>query len=567
MLRLLLNLILLPLRILGLFYYQILAPFRKGDHAFIEVPSRFSESRKSAILELISGREQGNIFYPFFLKHLLSILENPFIKRVSFNLGRIEFGYGELEEILRIIQKMNQKGIQTCGFALTGDLKTLFFLSYMKERYTSINSEFYPILPSAEVFFFKGLLKKLGVEVESFASGKHKSLGETFTRESFSPEARTNLESLLKSVKETLLTKLNENFPCNWEEVLTPILSGEKLLQIGFFKEVLDEEDFRENLAYKDYKKPQESKKKEDFTPISYSSILFFANKKRFKLLKKKKSTIAIVALHGEILEGRKEEQELKEGSIHAYPVINMLRELRQDSNIKAVVLEIDSPGGSAFASNLIYQEIKKLSMEKKVYAYMRNISASGGYFLACGCHKIYSHPLCITGSIGTVMLKPELSGLYKKLGITKERIGFYPKRDLLSESGKLSKETRDFLKHEIERVKNIFYSIVCENRKFSLKEMEIKGGGRVFSGRQGLELGLLDSLEGFLFLLQKIEEEIGEGELGWEYIMPVFSIRSLFRDWNFWKYKNPLQQVMSQFSRVESLYYSGFGFSIRSIL
>lgn len=570
MIRFLLNIILFPFRVLGFLYYQVATPFRKGDHVYIEIPTRFSESRKTALLELLAGREQVNYLYAFFLRDLLAILENPFIKKVSFNFGQIEFGYGELEEIIQIIQKMNQRGIQTAGFALTGDLKTLLLLSYMKERYTGINSEFHPILPSSEVFFFKGLLKKIGIEIESFASGRQKALGEAFTREKFSPEARANLESLLNSLREILLTQLNKNFPCNWLEILTPILSAEKLLQIGFFHGILNEGEFQENLAYNNYKKPSEQEKKEkDYTPMTLSSVIFFANKKRFRFFKKKKTTIAIVALRGEIYEGKKEEKELKEGSIHAYPIIYLIRELRQDPNIKAIILEIDSPGGSAFASNLIYQEIKKTNSEKKVYAYLRNVAASGGYFIACGCEKIYSHPSCITGSIGTIILKPELSGLYKKLGITKERIGFYPKRDLLSEYGKLSKESRAFIKNEIERVKNIFYDVVCENRKFSEKEMEKKGGGRVFSGKQGFELQLIDSLDGLLALLEKVEEEIGEGELSWEYIVPVFSFRSMFKDWNSFVslQKHPIQQVLPKFPKIETLYYSGFGFNIRSIL
>lgn len=566
MIRFLLNLIFFPFKILGFLYYQISTPFRKGDHVFIEVPSRFAESRKTAFLELISGKEPTYL-YAIFLKDLLEILENPYIKKVSFNVGNIAFGYGELEEILRLVERMNQKGIQTSGFAFTGDLKTLLFLSYMKERYTALHSEFHPILPSSEIFFFKGLLKKLGVEVESFASGKQKSFGEVFTREKFSPEARKNLEELFRSLKAILLTRLKQNFSYDWEKILTPILSGDTLLEIGFFHGILHEEEFQENLAYADYKRPQkEEEKKEDYKPISLSSVNFFARKKRFRFFSKKLPAVVILSLQGEILEGKKEEKELKEGSIHAYPVIHTLRELRKDSDVKVIILEIDSPGGSAFASALIYQEIKKLSAEKKVYAYMRNISASGGYFLACGCEKIYTHPLCITGSIGTVILKPELSGLYKKLGITKERVEFYPKRDLLSEYGKLSQESREFILKEIERVKNIFYDVVRENRKFSSEEMEFRGGGKVFTGQKGLELGLADSVDGLVPLLEKIQEELGMGELRWEYIVPVFSFKSLFKNWSSWAgwSKSPLSEILNRISKVETLYYSGFGFYLR---
>jgi protease-4 len=167
---------------------------------------------------------------------------------------------------------------------------------------------------------------------------------------------------------------------------------------------------------------------------------------------------------------GNKSEEDLKEGNIHAYPVIELLRSWTERDEIKVIIFEIDSGGGSAFASELIYREIKKLKVNKKIYAYFQNISASGGYYIGCAADEIISSPYCITGSIGTVLVRPNLKGLYDKLELSKDRIEFYPGREIFSEYGKLTSYSKNFLNEEIERVKNQFYNVVCLSRNKEIK-------------------------------------------------------------------------------------------------
>jgi len=553
------NFILLPIRLIIYLYYWIFSYLKKGEHVYVEVPSSFQEYRKTFLLELISGKEGSPLFLQF-IEDLRLILESKHIKKVSFNVNQIEYGLAELQEICRLVEELQKKGIHTSGFSQSGDLKTLYFLSFLDERYCAENAEFFLLLPSVESFFFKGTLSKLGIEVENFASGKYKSLAEMFTREKFSKEAKENITSLIQSIKSNLLKTIKKKSNLNLENI-HPILTGKYLFDKGFFKGFLDEEDFKENLQYKDYKKPEKDNflQEPDFTVTTLSSLYFIERKKKYKFFRKRQNKIAIVCLKGEIVEGKREENELKEGSIHAYSTIKMLKEIRKDDSIKGVILEIDSPGGSAFASDLIYREILKLKSTKKTYAYLKNVAASGGYYIALACEKIFTNPYCITGSIGTVVIRPNLAGLYKKLGITKDRIEFYPTREIFSEFGKLSLEAKKFLTSEIERVKDIFYNVVCTNRNFSREDMEQRGGGRVFSGEEALKWKLVDSTSGFLSAIVELEKELGLGEMRWEYDVPTYSIRSMLKSWkNFTRFsKNPLEYVISNISIDRLEYYS----------
>lgn len=563
------NLILFPFRAIHYLYYSVLAPFKKGDHVYIELPGYFLESRKTPMLEFLSGRDSSPLFIHV-IQDLRRIAKAGYIKKVSFNVNQIHYGFAELEELCLQVQELRESGIRTVGFSQAGDLKTLYFLSCLDERYCAENSEFHVLLPSVESFFFKGALKKAGIEVENFASGKYKSFAEMFTRESYSKEARENVIHLIRSIKNQILSKIKEKTNLDLHDSI-PILTGKTLLERSFFKGFLEEEDFYENRMYEDYKKPpeKETEKEPDYKPTSLSSIYFIQRKKKYKFFKKKSNRIAIVSMKGEIVEGKREEYDLKEGSIHAYPIIGLLKELRKDDSIKGVVLDIDSPGGSAYASDLIYKEILRLKSSKKVYAYMKNVSASGGYYLSVACEKIYTNPYCITGSIGTVMIRPDFSGLYKKLGITKDRIEFYPTREIFSEFGKLTRESKKFLTEEIDRVKNIFYDVVCTGRNLSRDELEERGGGRVFSGQDSFQWRLSDSTSGFVKTILDLQKELGYSEMSWDYIVPTYSVRTMMKNWKSLVQisENPIDFVLDNLPRRGMEYRSDLGKIVSKIL
>ncbi|MCE9500801.1 MAG: S49 family peptidase, partial [Leptospira sp.] len=207
MIFLIIQVLLLPVRLIQFLYYQLFGFFKKGEYLYIEVPHKFSSVRKTTLMRLITSDEDPPSLVDF-LNDLKLISENRFIKKVFFMIDRIDFGLAELKNITDGIEKIRKSGKKTAGFCETGDLKSIYLLSSMEERYTSESGEFQSILPSAESFFFGKLAKKAGIGVESFASGKYKSFAETFSRDSFSKEAKANLSDLIKSVRSQLVRQI-----------------------------------------------------------------------------------------------------------------------------------------------------------------------------------------------------------------------------------------------------------------------------------------------------------------------------------------------------------------------
>ena len=518
----------LPFRFLYFLFLSFRYKIQKKSSYYIEIPTHFSSSKKSPILELLSS-ESENLHYIDFLKQLELIKNSDKIETLAFLCDRMDYGLSELQEIGSLIEEIGKSGKKTRGYAISGDLKTLYLLSFAQERYTLETGEFTFFFPAIESIFFGKFLKSWGIEIEAFTSGKYKSFAEPFQRDKFSPSARENLTNLILSLKEQIQENLFKNTGLNWLEIQRPIMNSAYLKELGFIKDFTDEEEFRKfhNLPIigGNTENIKEAK------PISSKVLLRNNRYKNFQFFPNKKNTIAILPLKGNINIGKREEAELKEGSIHAYPVIKKLKNLAERDEVKIVVLEIDSGGGSAFASELIYREIKNLSKKKNVYAYFQNISASGGYYIGCGAVHIGSSPFCITGSIGTVLVRPNLKGLYNKLQLNKDRIEYYPGREIFSEYGTLTDYSKKFLKEEIERVKYQFYKVVCESRKITIDDLEPKAGGRVFTGAQFFNQSMVDSISGLWEYLNNIVNKENIKDFEFEYFIPFYNFKTFIKN------------------------------------
>lgn len=515
-----------PLQLWRLLSWRI----RRGNHYYLEIPSNFSSDRKSFFVRLFMGKEEP----PFLLDFLLglnALSKVPGLKKVSFHISDPEYGFGEVWNICEGIRMLNDKGIATSGFCLGGGTKALLLLSHCQKRYSSSASEFFPILPSAEPFFFGATAKKLGVGVEAYASGAFKAFGETFQRTSFSGPAKKNLESLIGDQTDLLREGFSKSSGLNLTVLEEPLLNSEKLKSVGFLADLIEEDEFEENPLFESYKKEEENQKP-DYKALSPKGFRLHTKIRNFSWISKTLPAVIVLPMQGNILPdlGRGEEFRSRQVTFRNYR--EMLKELKEDSSVSAVVLEINSPGGSALVSELLYREIKKLSEKKPVITYVTNVAASGGYYLACGTKEIHGTPFSVVGSIGAVMLRFELKGLYEKLGIKKEKIGFYPYREILSEYGKLSKKSEDYLRKEVLRSRDLFYSRVTEARKTTSKELESKWGeGRVFIGETFRKAGFLDSCESILEILQRIKNDLGAEKIDVRYLPGTYNWKDFLQD------------------------------------
>jgi protease-4 len=267
------------------------------------------------------------------------------------------------------------------------------------------------------------------------------------------------------------------------------------------------------------------------FVLISALAGMFMIPKRSIGNTQSPENVIGVIKIEGTIMGGS--------GSIGIFgsqpgadSIIKQLREAEKDDNVEAVVLRINSPGGAAAASREIRDQVVKLGRSgKKVVASMGDVAASGGYMVACAADKILANPSTTTGSIGVIMQLQNTEELYDKLGIRTITIKSGPHKDMGSPDRPLTEEEREILQSMIDDMYDQFVSVVAEGRNMTKEEVRQVADGRVFTGRQALELGLVDQLGDFYDAVEVAKEMAGiDGEVTlkeygkqsmWEQLLP----------------------------------------------
>jgi signal peptide peptidase SppA len=219
--------------------------------------------------------------------------------------------------------------------------------------------------------------------------------------------------------------------------------------------------------------------------------------------------SVALVSCEGMIMWG---EEQPESGRIGALSMRGVFREL-EDSRHRAIFLYINSPGGLSDASEALYQDIYRLSRTKPVFAIIGPVAASGGYYMACAANRIYSPDLSLTGSVGVIRMRPELSGLYRQIGVKKQRIRFGPTTDVLSEVGKLSAKSQALLDESMDRAYSLFLDRVGRNRGLNRRQTDERGRGKVYTGARFRARGMIDGSGGFIEAFRDFRKEAGFNE------------------------------------------------------
>ncbi|TGM54158.1 S49 family peptidase [Leptospira biflexa] len=492
MFRILFLLLFLPFRVLYLIYLRLSLLFQRNREVYeLEMPPQFEDSYKSFFVKKFQGKEE-TITRLELLVLLRTLQKNPKIKTLDISLPPLEWTLSEFYEIRNELKAIRNAGKTVRMFAKEGGMGTLLLLTIANEAYLAPESEFTVLLPSAEPMFFGKFLKTWGIEVQAFASGPYKSFAESFTRGEFSKEARKNLESLILNLRTLLLESLTNGKKSLEPFFYKPKLSADDLLTEGVIHGIKTESEFFS----------EDRKIFSRVYPIVYQTV------KEFSLFPKANKEVVILPLEGGITGGDYLHKNRENGKIEAFSLIPTLKALGEDKKIKAVILEISSPGGSAFYSEQIHQEILELKKTKLVTAYFKDTVASGGYYIATAADYITASPVCITGSIGAVSIRANLQKLYKKFHLNKEAVGFYPFRDIHSEFQPLSKQSVLYLESQIKKIEGLFYKRVSEGRDIPLKELPNIGMGRVYL--PSTENKIVDSLGGLLDAIEFVKEKLG---------------------------------------------------------
>ncbi|MCW7490210.1 S49 family peptidase [Leptospira meyeri] len=509
MFRILFLIIFLPFRLLYLIYLRLSLIFQRGREVYeLEFPAVFEDSYKSYFVKKLQGKEE-TVTRLELLILLKLIQKNDKIKTLDISLPPLEWTLSEFYEVRNQILAIKESGKNVRIFAKEGGVGTLLLLTSATEIFLAPESEFMVLLPSAEPMFFGKFLKTWGIEVQAFASGPYKSFAESFTRGEFSKEAKKNLETLILDLRKVLLTALTNGQKSLESLFYKPMLSVDELLSAGVITGIKTENEF-----FSDDRKIFSTN-----YPSLHHSI------KEFRFFPKRKAEVVVLPLEGGITGGDYLHKNRENGKIEAFSLIPNLKALADDKKIKAVILEISSPGGSAFYSEQIHQEIMELKKTKIVTAYFKDTVASGGYYIGSAVDHITASPVCITGSIGAVSIRANLQKLYKKFQLNKEAVGFYPFRDIHSEFQPLSKQSIQYLESQIKKTEGLFYRRVSEGRKIPLEDMPKIGMGRVYLPT--IENRIVDSFGGLLDAIHEVKEKLGGKPIIVTEELPAYNLKN----------------------------------------
>lgn len=343
---------------------------------------------------------------------------------------------------------------------------------------------------SAELMFFKDFQDKSGVKMEVIRHGKFKSAVEPFLENKMSDANREQTSALLNSVWNAVLTdiSISRKIPV---EKLNEIADG----LLARTPEMAKAANLIDKIAYEDQyhdgiRKALKVKKDEDYNAVDiedYAKNVMLSPKDGGESDK-----IAVIYAQGEITGGEGDVNEIGEGSMR-----RSLQEAKKDKNIKAIVLRIDSPGGNALTSDLIWREIEITKRVKPVVVSMGNLAASGGYYIACNANQIFAEANTITGSIGVFGILPNFTQLANKIGINTEVVSTNSNSANYSPFRPLDENTRAFTQESVEHIYSTFVTRVANGRKMTFQNVDAIAQGRVWSGTEALKIGLVDKIGG----------------------------------------------------------------------
>jgi protease-4 len=431
-----------------------------------------------------------------------------------------ELGRGKIQELRGAIQRFRATGKKM--YAVMDSASPAAYLVACACNEIVIPETGEVELPGihAEATFYKGLLGKLGIEADFIHLGDYKGYAEPYTREKFSEPVRENMTALIDGLYDEMVTTIVKDRPLSVSQVKeiidTGLLTATRAKELGLIDRVAYADTLRDDLA-KTYgtdevayvKNYGQKKVDADFSgPMGFLKLMQTMMGGDEASHHDHGQKIAVVYAVGSITTGKSAAEALGDATMGSTTICEAIRTAKEDKDVKAVVLRIDSPGGSALASDLIWHEAQGLG--KPLVASMGDVAASGGYYIAMGADKIYATPGTITGSIGVVGGKLAVHGLYDKVGISTETIERGRNSGLFSSSDKFTDSEREVIKGTMEDMYRQFTEKAAKGRHMPVEKLRELAGGRVYTGRQALSNGLVDQLGTLDDAIDKAKELAG---------------------------------------------------------
>ncbi len=480
------------------------------------------------------------------LKNLDKASRDPNIKGIYLDLTNLQSGMATVEEVRHALLEFKKSGKFILAYSEGYTQGSYFLASTADTIYLNPEGgvDFRGLY--AEVMFFKGTLEKLDADMQIIRHGKYKSAVEPFLLDKMSDESREQMQAILN----VLWDRMSGGISTSRNMTIDQLNEIAENLTLRTAKDAL-KYHFVDALVYKDevlaaLKGRLGLEDDDDIKTVSLSKYTDAADPDSPKA--DRKNRIAVVYAIGEIHSGNGNDM-----SIGSERISKAIREARKDEKVKAIVMRVNSPGGSALASDVIWREVKLAAAEKPFVVSMGDVAASGGYYISCAADKIFADATTITGSIGVLGLVPNLENTMRnKLGITFDYVKTHENANMMTPMRPLTPFQHEVILSSIEDIYSTFVQHVADGRNMTWEAVDEIGQGRVWAGSDALRIGLVDEIGG-------LEEAIDEAIL-----------LAGLETWSIKEYpeqKDPIQEIFDELTgstRIEAKIKSELGDNYR---
>ena len=469
-----------------------------GSILVLPIQGRYVESQDPSLLARILT--DADTSFASLLAEMKKAERDDRLSRVVLRVRNLAIGWGQAQELRDAIESLRKAGrrpvayLEVAGFGANIE----YYVASAADEVQIAPAGFGGVVGLAGEYFFLGQMwKKFGIEFDVARAGRYKSAVETLTGDEMSDAYRESANSLLDSINQQFISGIAESrglTPATVRAVIdrapmTPpeMIKNHLVDKIAFFDELLASFD-GPTVEASEYAQV-------DLASLGFDPVANFA----------------LVYGSGNVVVGKGRVSSSGNPVMASDTVANALKAAADDPDIDAIIFRIDSPGGSVLAADIIWRalEVAKQS-EKPLIASFSNVAASGGYYVAAGADAILASPGSVTGSIGVFALRPVFQGLLDKLDINVERLTRGAHADLLITSQPLSPETAAIIDREVEAIYQLFIERVAAGRKLDLQNVDEIAQGRVWTGEQALERGLIDGFGGLSEAVLRGKQALG---------------------------------------------------------
>lgn len=465
---------------------------KKNSIMMLDLNGSLVERTSDNIFKELFDKEDSTYGLDDILASIKKAKENDDIKGIYIQATSLNANFASLQEIRDALNDFKKSGKFIVAYS-DNYTQGMYYLSSVANK-VLLNPkgaiEWRGL--ASQPLFLKGLLEKLGIEMQVFRVGTYKAAVERFSATEMSPANREQVTAYITSIWNEIITdvaasrKVSVDSLNNYANRMLMFYPAEQTVKSGMADTLIYKNDVRDYL-----KQLVEIDKDDDLAVLGLDEMI---NVKKNTPKDKSGNIIAVYYAFGEIDGGS---SSTDEDGIISNEVIKDLRKLKEDKDVKAVVLRVNSPGGSAFGSEQIWEAVCQLKKEKPVIVSMGDYAASGGYYISCAADTIVAEPTTLTGSIGIFGLIPNAKGLTDKLGLSFDVVKTHKFADFGNIMRGMNTDEQTLLQMYINQGYDLFVSRCAEGRKMSKNEIEKIAEGRVWTGEAAKKIGLVDILGG----------------------------------------------------------------------